>query len=381
MLPSLGALSLGAPTGAKDDVVTEIRDEQVEADKRSWEAWHEEHEMEEAEDADRQAMREQSLTAFSRAAAAADSSGDSSDDEPLDRRADRLAPKTPPIYTLKQDPFSIIVDELAKRLTPDAATIKHTDPKSLCREVEKACRELATLNRLPGLAVDPRYDCYDPNAPVWKAALVIFGVNPKKRTRRLNSRSWKGHFRDLCAAFNPGYAYVVFESNNAGGGHWGDGHTLWGTLWDADEKGHFHDHVEYNQSRARGGDWRRNGFEYYKDLAVPLLQEVRRPIRRGSSQIAWRIQHMPVLREAVQEIRGRIESDYRDCKSTMDNWEECSESESDDCVHLPCAPSYYDFDYPGSVEDYRNEVNRLYALQFLFETLENQARAMQAAAS
>jgi hypothetical protein len=40
-----------------------------------------------------------------------------------------------------------------------------------------------------------------------------------------------------------------------------------------------------------------------------------------------------------------------------------------------------DFDYPGSVEDYRNEVNRLYALQFLFETLENQARAMQAAAS
>ena len=47
MLPSFGALSLGTPTGAKDDVVTEIRDEQVEADKRVWEAWHEVQRMEE----------------------------------------------------------------------------------------------------------------------------------------------------------------------------------------------------------------------------------------------------------------------------------------------------------------------------------------------
>ena len=39
MLPSLGALSLGPPTGANDDVVTEIVDER-EADKREWEAWH-----------------------------------------------------------------------------------------------------------------------------------------------------------------------------------------------------------------------------------------------------------------------------------------------------------------------------------------------------
>lgn len=48
MLPPFGALSLGTPTGAKDDVVTKIRDEQVEADKKAWEAWHEEQEEEEA---------------------------------------------------------------------------------------------------------------------------------------------------------------------------------------------------------------------------------------------------------------------------------------------------------------------------------------------
>lgn len=48
MLPSLGALSLGAPTGVKDDVVTEIRDEQAEALHKAWEVAEEEHEEEEA---------------------------------------------------------------------------------------------------------------------------------------------------------------------------------------------------------------------------------------------------------------------------------------------------------------------------------------------
>lgn len=48
MLPSLGALSLGTPTGAQDDVVTEIRDEQAEALHKAWEVAEEEHEEEEA---------------------------------------------------------------------------------------------------------------------------------------------------------------------------------------------------------------------------------------------------------------------------------------------------------------------------------------------
>lgn len=48
MLPGLGALSLGAPTGAQDDVVTEIRDEQREALHKAWEVAEEEREEEEA---------------------------------------------------------------------------------------------------------------------------------------------------------------------------------------------------------------------------------------------------------------------------------------------------------------------------------------------
>ena len=48
MLPSLGVLSLGAPTGAQDDVVTEIRDEQAEALHKAWEWAEEEQEEEEA---------------------------------------------------------------------------------------------------------------------------------------------------------------------------------------------------------------------------------------------------------------------------------------------------------------------------------------------
>ena len=48
MLPSLNALSLGAPTGARDDVVTEIRDERVEALHKAWEVAEEEREEEKA---------------------------------------------------------------------------------------------------------------------------------------------------------------------------------------------------------------------------------------------------------------------------------------------------------------------------------------------
>lgn len=48
MLPSLNALSLGPPTGARDDVVTEIRDERVEALHKAWEVAEEEREEEKA---------------------------------------------------------------------------------------------------------------------------------------------------------------------------------------------------------------------------------------------------------------------------------------------------------------------------------------------
>jgi hypothetical protein len=387
MLPSLGALSLGAPTGAEDDVVTEIRDEQVEADKRAWEAWHEDQEMEEAEDAERQAMREQSLTAFSRAAAAADSSGDESYDEPLDRRGERLAPKSPPLYTLKQDPFDEIVNELVKRLAPDAKAIKNSDADAMCRDVANVCRELATLNRLPGLAVDPKYDCSDPNAEIWKYAHAIFGANPKKHVwlrDKERDQSWKQNFRDLCKAFDPkfDFAVVEWEAFHGGGIAIGD-YLVWNKLWrmipgnsevaeaweekearerarDAfdDRSREEVDSDEEGESDYDEDDAFESFFSEYDDPFTPrhcakreelrrLRAKVRRPIKRGWAQIQWRIDNLPKLLDGLDLYYDHEKPDKRHVAS----------------------------DYFAELE------NKVRALKRLFRTLLNQARAMQAAAS
>ena len=79
-----------------------------------------------------------------------------------------------PIYTLEPGPFSVLVNELAKRLAPGSATIATRSAETLCAQVHQACRELATLGKLPGQSIDPKYDCYaDPDGDVWKAAHVL----------------------------------------------------------------------------------------------------------------------------------------------------------------------------------------------------------------
>jgi|SaaInlV_125m_DNA_1040241.scaffolds.fasta_scaffold02110_3 hypothetical protein len=189
MLPDLGALSL-APTGADDDAVTDIHEEREGALRRRREA------------------------------------------------------EQPPIYTLEPGPFSLIVEELAKRLTPDAATVSARSAKTLCERVHQACRELATLNRLPGQAIDPRHDCYaDPDGDAWKAAHVIFGVDPTRFDERYDKppSTWRDNFRHLCKAFDPDLAMELYVAGRPGSQSV-DGRdepprvvtkSLWFLLWEA----------------------------------------------------------------------------------------------------------------------------------------------------
>lgn len=183
MLPGLGALSL-APTGAKDDVVAEIFKER---------------------------------------------------EGPLRRRYE--AEQEPPIYTLDPGPFSLIVDELAKRLAPDAATVSAQSAETLCKRVYQACRELATLNLLPGQSIDLRYDCYaDPNGDVWKAAHVIFGVDPARLGPvDKGPLTWRANLSYLCQAFDPGFMMEVDVPGTPG--EWGESErvgtrSLWFELWE-----------------------------------------------------------------------------------------------------------------------------------------------------
>lgn len=161
MLPSFGALSLGAPTGADDDAVADIPEEREGALRRRREA-----------------------------------------EQPL-------------IHTLEPGPFSLIVQELAKRLAPNAVTVSARSATTLCARVREACRELATLNRLPGQAIDPRYDCYaDPDGDVWKAAHVIFGVDPERLDEQHDRppSTWRDNFRYLCEAFDPDLMMEVYAA-------------------------------------------------------------------------------------------------------------------------------------------------------------------------
>jgi len=421
MLPSLGALSLGAPTGAQDDVVTEIMDER-EAEKREWEAWHREQEMKELpqemerlreqamalraqesflhalhkaaraqnealsrgevltldEAVNGQAVRERSLApAEARAAPAAESSDDESDDEPLDRRADRLAPKSPPIHMLEPGPFSLIADELAKRLRPGRQAIKNSDADALCRDVEKACRELATLNRLPGQAVHPYYDCSDPNAQVWRGALVIFGVDPfKKHVKKMSNQSRKDGFRDLCQVFNPQQGYFWFDEGHSEP-RWYDA-SLWATLKMMYEEGEVGDTPEYERT--------------VDPETAAFARKVRRPLGTGTEVITWRLRHLPGIREKLDSIESDLTYSYKQTKKDIaefrarahdpddafsDNYDSDDDDDDDDeetDTH-GTVTTLEDYEYPAHEEDYQNDVRRFRALKLLLKTLQLQAQA------
>ena len=199
MLPDLGGLSL-TPTGAVDDVVTEIFKEKEGALRRRYEA------------------------------------------------------EQPPIYTLEPGPFSLIVEELAKRLAPDAATVSARNVETLCAQVHQACRELATLGTLPGQAIDPQYDCYaDPDGDVWKAAHVIFGVDPTQLgPEDKGALTWRDNFRSLCQAFDPRLVYEYYIPGSPGSQFVDGGdedaragtRPMWRNLWEA-----------VPENRQRAGQW------------------------------------------------------------------------------------------------------------------------------
>lgn len=188
MLPHLGGLSL-APTGAVDDVVTEVFKEKEGALRRRYEA------------------------------------------------------EQPPIYTLEPGPFSLIVAELAKRLAPDAATVSARNVDTLCAQVHQACRELATLYTLPGQSIGPQYDCYGPWAgSVWKAAHVIFGVDPTQLgPEDKGALTWRDNFRYLCQAFDPRLVYEYYIPGSPGSQFVDGGdedaragtRPMWRDLWEA----------------------------------------------------------------------------------------------------------------------------------------------------
>lgn len=139
-----------------------------------------------------------------------------------------------PIYTLEPGPFSVLVDELAKRLAPDSATIAVRSAETLCAQVHQACRELATLGKLPGQSIDTKYNCYkDPDGDVWKAAHVIFGVDPTRFEiwDRMGHTTWRNNFRYLCKAFDPDYQLEFYLQSRGDAPHFVE--PLWLHLWEA----------------------------------------------------------------------------------------------------------------------------------------------------
>ena len=76
-------------------------------------------------------------------------------------------------------PLNIIVAFLAKRLAPDEDALLNSDSRTLCVGILNACRELRVFRelRMEKMVTDP-YDCSNADSPIWKAAMVVFGIDP-----------------------------------------------------------------------------------------------------------------------------------------------------------------------------------------------------------
>ena len=164
------------------------------------------------------------------------------------RRAEAELARNTPITTLKQPgPFDTLVEMLANRLNFDTRKeVAGADADVLCKRVAQVCNELAVLNNLPALrqenkaSIDPDFDCANPDARVWKAAHVIFGVDPladpnhqdpahrKPPLTKLDGDTWRDSFRALCKVFGPPdqLQYEVFMR----GSRW-TAHSVWGELY------------------------------------------------------------------------------------------------------------------------------------------------------
>jgi len=348
MLPNLGALSLGAPTGV-DDFSNET------AARRRREA------------AERQALREQLLAAAEAraaaradAAAAAAAAADSSDDERYDE---------PPIHTLQRGPFDLIVKMLLERLTPDAEAINGSDADAMCRDVAKVCRELATLDQLPGLAddevvVDPKYDCSDPNAKIWRKAHAIFGVDPMKNVKlRQEGQSWKENFRNLCQVFNPQQGYYYFTEGHSEP-RWYDA-SLWATLKMVYEEGEV-DHIpEYRDGQ--------------KPETAAFVREVRKPLGTGTEVITWRLRHLPLICYELDTTVEKLMDSYEQTKRDIAEFFAYAKSDDNDDDGTTdthgTVTTWHDYEYPDFDEQYYADIRCFASLRRLLKTLQRQAQA------
>ena len=240
------------------------------------------------------------------------------------RRAEAELARNTPITTLKQPgPFDMIVDMLVKRLDFDVRKeVAGGDADVLCARVTQVCNELAVLNNLPALkqdekpAIDPKYDCANPDAHVWKAAHVIFGVDPladpnhrdpahrKPALTKLDGDTWRDSFRALCKVFGPPdqLQYEVFFT----GARW-TAHSVWGELYKSSSLQRKNDVLDEQTSRFETrlrAVWQRKYGHMSSDDAKYKKYNDFRHSYRASKQ--W-MQHYPeeaTLRTFQREVRN-----------------------------------------------------------------------------
>jgi hypothetical protein len=113
-----------------------------------------------------------------------------------------------PLAQLPQNLFDLVVENLMAQLAVGS------DEPDMCAPVELACDQLRlALGQLrkDGLHIDPKYDCSDPDAEVWKAAHAAFGVDPDQVQRTKEAGvSWKHNFHSLCKVFTTPMTFEVY---------------------------------------------------------------------------------------------------------------------------------------------------------------------------
>lgn len=180
-----------------------------------------------------------------------------------DKRGASTGVQTPPIVTLQHPgPFDTIVQMLVKRLNFNIRKeVAGGDADVLCARVTQVCNELSTLNQIPQANIDlvyPEYDCSNPDARVWMAAHVIFGVDPladpnhkdpahrKPALTKLDGDTWRDSFRALCKAFGPPdqLQYEVLMR----GSRW-TAYSVWGELYKSSSLQRKNDVMDEEQRR------------------------------------------------------------------------------------------------------------------------------------
>ena len=114
-----------------------------------------------------------------------------------------------PLAQLPQNLFDLVVEKLVAQM------VVGSEEPDMCAQVELTCNQLhLVLSQLrkDGLFIDPKYDCSNPDAEVWKAAHAAFGVDPDEVQRTKEAGvSWKYNFHTLCRVFTTPMTFEVDE--------------------------------------------------------------------------------------------------------------------------------------------------------------------------